>query len=181
MPEKIMRISVAVDENIRNIIEDLAKRENKTISDIIRQAISLYYMIKSRNLSSKALKRYLDILSMSDNIIVDLELWLAILDEINKHEDKEFWEIVERIGYEHGMELKSRGIEDIKDVLRILELKHLFKLKEGESNGNFTLVLATRNEANILKHYLRGLFKAFGVDVEFIEGLRKLIVMVKKK
>ncbi len=180
MPEKIMRISVAVDENIRNIIEDLAKRENKTISDIIRQAISFYHMIKSRNLSSNALKRYMDILSTSDNIIVDLELWLAILDVINKHDDKEFWDIVERIGFEHGMELRSRGIEDIKDVLRILELKHLFKLKESESNGNYTLILATRNEANILRHYFKGLFKAFGVDVDFVEGIRKLIILVKK-
>lgn len=180
MSEKTMRISVAVDETTRNIIEDLAKKENKTLSDIIRQSINLYYNFKSKNMSLKIIKKYLDFFSTSDNIIIDLELWLAILDEINKHDDKEFWDIVEEIGYRHGIEFRNRGMKDVKDVLDVLELKHFFKLKEGKGSGSYTLILATRNEANILKHYIKGLFKAFGVDVEFIESIRKLILSAKK-
>lgn len=177
MPERLTRVSVAVDDKTRAIIEELAKKENETISDIIRKAIKIYYKLKDRNISARELEKYADIIPFGDNVIIDLDLWLAILDKIDKEfEDKEFWNLIERIGYEHGVEYISRGMS-LRDVLKLLEFKRLLELKE--SNGSYTLILTTRNESKILKHYLTGILKAFNINAEFIVGLRKIVIIPK--
>jgi CRISPR/Cas system-associated exonuclease Cas4 (RecB family) len=180
MSEKLLRISVAVDDETRHLIENLAKKENKTISEIIRRAILLYYNLKSKKeISLNKIETYIDLLSGGENIAVDIELWTVMLDEINKKSSDEFWKIIERIGYEHGIEYKSKGLQDIRSILKHMESKNLFELK---SNGNsYILILTTRNEQRILKVYLESLFKALNIPVEVVEGLKKLIIIVKDR
>jgi len=179
MADKLLRISVAVDEGTRNTLESLAKRENKTISEVIRQAIMMYSKIRDR-LSTEEINEYVDLVSKKDNIIIDIELWLMILDELNKHSSEEFWNLIEKIGYEHGLELKSKGVKSIEEVLNLFEFRHMFEVKKNDSENSYVLILATRNEVKLLKAYLCGLFKSLGVNnVEIIEGLRKLIVLLK--
>lgn len=175
---KLMRISVAVDEETRSIIEELAKKEDKTISDIIRHSIMFYSKLKDRNLSPETAEEYLDIVPTWDNIIIDIELWLTILDELNECTSEDFWKTIKKIGYKHGFEFRSRGINDIKEILRSLELKHLFEMKETNGNG-YTLILTTRSEVKLLKEYIQGIFESAGIDVEIVEGIRKLIIVSK--
>ena len=179
MPDKLHRVSVAVDEKTRSILESLAKKENKTLSEIIRQAIMVYSKIRDK-LVVENIDKYLDIVS-SNNIVLDIELWLTILDELNKCSSQDFWNAIERIGMEHGFELRSKGVKDIDDLLNLLSLRHLFEV--NKNRNSYTLVLATRNEAKLLKAYLKGLFKSLGVEreIEIVEGLRKLIILKKAK
>jgi len=174
---KVTRISAAVDEDIRHILDDLARSEDKTISDIIRQAILLYSKVKSLEIPIDMIEDYLEMILSKDNIVVDLELWLTILDELNKGSSEKFWETVERIGYKHGLELKNKS-NSLEDVLRYLSLRNLFefkKIKEG-----YSLILTTRSETRVLKRYLQGLFKSLGINVDIVESLRKLIIMHKQ-
>jgi predicted DNA-binding protein len=181
MTDKLLRISVAVDEETRSILENLAKKKNKTLSEIIRQAIIVYSKIEDKSILVEAIDKYLDIVSRRDSIIIDIELWLTILDELNKHSSEDFWKLIERIGYEHGLELKSRGITNIEEILHLLELRHLFEMRKNDNRDGYVLILATRNEVKILKSYLYGLFKSAGIDnVEIVEGLRKLIILLNK-
>ncbi len=178
MASKLYRISVAVDEKTRNILEDLAKKENKTLSEIIRQAIIMYSKMKDVP-TLDDIERFMDMASKSNNIILDIELWLTFLDELNKSSSEKFWEIIERIGYEHGFELKSRGVRNIDDILKILSIRHFFEF--NKNNNSYTLILTTRNEVKFLKAYLSGLFKSLGIEKNFevVEGLRKIIIMTK--
>ncbi len=181
MTDKLLRISVAVDKETRNLLENLARKEKKTISDVIRQAILTYSKLEDKDEFLQFIDKYLDILLRSDNIIVDIEIWLTILDELNRHSSQDFWRLIEKIGYEHGLELKSRGLKDIDEILHLFELRHLFEVKKNTNEG-YVLVLATRNEVKLLKAYLTGLFKSLGFeDAEIIEGLRKLIILKEKK
>jgi hypothetical protein len=181
MTEKLLRISVAVDEETRNILEKLAKKENKTISEVIRQAIIMYSKIEDKDLLEVVIEKYLDVVSKSDNIIIDIELWLTILDELNRHSSEEFWEMVEKIGYEHGLELKSRCIKSLEEVLNLFEFRHLFEVKKNDKRDGYVLILATRNEVKLLKSYLKGLFRSLSIEnVEIVEGLRKLIILRNK-
>ena len=177
MTSKLYRVSVAVDEKTRNILEDLAKKENKTLSEVIRQAILMYSKMKDLTLDD--IEKFVDIASKRNNIILDIELWLTFLDELNKSSSEKFWEIIERVGYEHGFELKSRGIENLDEILKILSIRHFFEV--NKNNNSYTLILATRNEVKFLKAYLRGLFKSLGIEKNFeiVEGLRKIIIMTK--
>ena len=175
---KTIRISVAVNGETRSIIEDLARRENKTISDIIRHAVLLYSKLKSKDLPIDLVEEYLSIIPSGDNIIVDLELWLTILDELNRCGSEEFWNTIEKIGYKHGLELRNKN-NDVEQILRYLGLKHLFEFRRIE-NG-YTLILSTRSETKVLKRYLKGLFESLGLNEDIIESLRKLIIVCKNE
>jgi hypothetical protein len=141
----------------------------------------MYSKIEDK-LPAEVIDKYLDIASRSDNIIIDIELWLTILDELNKHSSEEFWNLIEKIGYEHGLELRSRGITSVEEVLNLFEFRHFFEVKKNDNKDGYVLILATRNEVKLLKAYLCGLFKSLGIeDIEIVEGLRKLIILKKNK
>ncbi len=179
MSNKLYRVSVAVDEKTRKILEDIAKKENKTLSEVMRQAILVYSKVKDLTVLNE-IENFAEILSKSNNIIIDIELWLTFLDELNRCGSDRFWETVERIGYEHGLELKSRGIRDIEEVLKVLSFRNFFEF--DKKNDNYTLILTTRSEVRFLKVYLIGLFKSLGIERNFdlVEGLRKIIILTNK-
>ncbi|AEA46176.1 ribbon-helix-helix protein, CopG family [Archaeoglobus veneficus] len=178
MAEKLRRISVAVDERTNDLLKTLARRKNKTVSEIIRSAIGMYSEIENgAGISPEKTVEYLELLSSKDHVIVDIELWTAILDELTQKGSEEFWELVEKIGYEHGIQYKAMGMTRIDDILSHLEKENWFKV--NTNNGSYTLVLFTRSEQRILKVFLQSMFKAIGLPVEIIEGFRKLIIVKK--
>ena len=179
MAAKLKRLSVAVDDKILNILERLSKDENKTISDIIRTAILTYAEIMADGEPQvETIKKYEEFLTRRDHVIVDLEIWIALLDFINETGDDKLWKTIEEIGYESGLEFKVKGLT-LSDVLKSLEFKNI--LKEKTENGVTVLVLTTRNEINLITHYLRGVFKAMGITAEIIPGVRRLVIIEKKK
>jgi Arc/MetJ-type ribon-helix-helix transcriptional regulator len=178
--KEMTRISVALDEKIERMLDTLVKEEDKTVSEIIRAAITTYFELKtSRNkLDIGKLKRYGELLYGEEHVLVDIELWITILDEMSKRESEEFIECIKRIGYNQGIQNKNMGLNDIYDSLKYLEVKNWFKVK---TNGKTcTIVLSTRSEQNILRIFLENMFKAQGIPVEIIGGLRKLTVVKKE-
>jgi hypothetical protein len=149
-----------------------------TVSEVIRNAISTFTGLDGIKLSADELKLYNRLLSGGEHIIVDAETWIAILDELNKNASENFWKVIKKIGYEHGIELKIRGCGRLEEALKLLDTENLFKVK-SEKNVH-TLILTARNEHRFLKEFLSGLCEALGIEVETIEGLRKLVLVEKK-
>lgn len=177
MAAKYKRLSVAVDEKINKILEKLSKDENKTVSDIIRAAILAYAEISEGNTEVEAIKRYEEVLKKRDHVIVDLDLWIALLDFVNELADEKLWNVIESIGYESGLEFKLRGLT-IEDVFKHLEFENV--LKAEYENGVDVLVLTSRSEVNVLMYYLKGVFRAMGINAEIIPGVRRLVIVEKK-
>ncbi|AEA46178.1 ribbon-helix-helix protein, CopG family [Archaeoglobus veneficus] len=179
MAEKLKRISVAVDSDTDRILRILAKKENKTISEIIRNAISVYSEFdkdKEKGVSPGKTKIYAELLAGREHVIVDIELWVAMLDELNETASEKFWEIVEKIGYEHGIQYRMKGLYSLQDVLTHMENENWFRVKADE--GIYTLILSARSEQRILRTFFKGLLRALNIDAEMVEGLRKLIIVV---
>ena len=176
MAEMLRRISVAMDKNVNKILEELANKENKTISEIIRKAIITYSKLNEgdHKIDINKIKAYDELLSGREHIILDLEVWIAVLDELNEKASEEFWKIVGEIGRAHGIQFKIKGVNNIHDVLKYLELENLFRVKVGE--GYFTLILTSRNGQKFVRIFLENVFKAMGIKVELIEGLRKITI-----
>ncbi len=177
MVTKIGRISVAVDDVLHENLKKIAEKEGMTVSEVIRNAISTFTGLDRIKISADEIKLYDRLLSGGEHIILDAETWIAILDELNKNASDDFWEIIRKIGYEHGVELKIKGYERLEDVLKLLDIENLFRVK-SEKNVH-TLILTARNEHKFLKEFLSGLCEALGVKVETIEGLRKLVLVEK--
>ncbi len=176
MAAKYRRISVAVDDKITQLLEKLSKNENKTISDVIRAAIVTYAEMVEGHTDVEHIKKYEELLMKRDHVIVDIEIWIALLDYINKQADEKLWETIESIGYESGLEFKLKGLS-FKDVLKHLEFKNISETRYED--GVAVLTLTSRSEVKILTHYLRGVLKALNIDAEILPGVRKIVIVEK--
>jgi len=177
MATKIGRISVAVDDVLHENLRKIAEKEGMTVSEVIRNAISTFIGLEGIKISADEIKMYSKLLSGREHLIIDTETWVIILDELNKNASDEFWKVIEKIGYEHGVEIKIKGCGCLEEALKMLDVKNLVRVK-SEKNVH-TLVLTARNEHKFLKEFLSGLCEALGIEVEIIEGLRKLVLIEK--
>lgn len=179
MVNKPKRISLATDEEVANLLEDIVKREKTTMSQVIREAIRSYYVLKTNKaISSEMARSYVELLYGKEHIVLDIEIYGAMLAELNEKASGRFWELVEKVGYEHGLRFKLEGYEDVSEVLKHLEAKNWFGLKI-DKDGYYTLVLSIRDEQKIMKTFLGGLFKGLEEPVNIVEGIRKLFVIKK--
>lgn len=171
---KMKRLTISLDDDTIVKLEDLAKKDGRSLSEVVRAAISTYYDLSLRE-TIPNLRRFLDLISSREYVVIDIGLWSAIVDEINEKAKDDFWEMVEKVGFEHGLQFKEMGLKDLRSILKLLEVTNWFKVKTI-SEGVYGAVLTTRNELKLVKKFLEGLFKSIGVEVEFSEGLRKLLL-----
>ncbi|RLI77183.1 CopG family transcriptional regulator [Archaeoglobales archaeon] len=172
------RITVSLDDEIFKMLEELSKKDGKTVSEVVRCAISNYYRITSKNIESEVIETLYDLLLEREHVIVDVGLWTAILEELNKKAEDDFWKIVGEIGREYGILLKRKGLKEVNDVLKYFESENWYRVKTI-SNDTYVLVLTVKAEAKILSVFLQNVFKVLEISVEIFEGWRKLIVAEK--
>jgi len=177
--QEMRRITVSLDSETSRMVEELVDKYNKTISEIIRSAISSYYKLEgNKKLKPEVIEIVSELLSEREHVIVDIGLWAAILEELNEKAKEDFWKVVEEIGWEHGIQLKSMGLKRIHDVLKYLESENWFRVKIISKN-TYILVLTAKAEDKILSVFLQGVFKAVELPVDILEGNRKLIIVDK--
>ncbi len=178
--EGIRRISVALDPETFRALRELTKKRGQTISQVVRSSIMMAYQSELEDTPSlKELVIYAELLHGGDHVILDIELWDAMLNEIEKSNSEEFWKLTEEEGYRHGIYFKSIDLTDLREILKYTEYKNWFKLKI--SSGCYTLVLPIPHSKNFIKAFLRGLFKALDISVDIIEAPRTLLLVERKK
>jgi hypothetical protein len=173
MSGKLRRLSVAIDEETNTVLEELVEKENRTASEIIRQAITQYYLL--RDIHPDSIKIYSDLLYGREYIILDIELWIAMLDELNEKASDKFWETVKGIAEAHSWQIKNKGLKTLIDVMKYLEHENLFRVKLN-GDKSITLVLSSRNEQKFIKIYLKTLLEKLGFKIRIVEGLRKILI-----
>jgi hypothetical protein len=181
MAKKFTRISVALDRKSEEMLNILVRKNNTTISEIVRRAINTYFELENAatRVTPDITKIYTDFLSDGEHCIVDIEHWTAMLDELNKKASDEFWKMMEKIGYEHGIQYKMKGLTDVYDILRYMEVGNWFRVKI-DAEGCYTLILSTHTSQKFLKIFFENIFKAQGISVKIYEGFGKLrLVKVK--
>ncbi|RLI84440.1 CopG family transcriptional regulator [Archaeoglobales archaeon] len=178
MALKTRRLSVAVDPSTYRILEELVEREQKSISEIVRRSINILSRM-SKNGDLKAFEDaliYSELLSGEEHVIVDIEIWSAILEMIDEKKREEFFKVVKNVGYEHGIQFRKRGFHSIEEVLGYLEHENWFRLKL-DSKKTYILVLSVKNEQRILEEFLKGVFEAMEFNAEIKEYYRKIIII----
>ncbi len=180
MALKSRRLSVAIDQKTYSVLENMVKKENRSMSDIVRNSINILSKISCNgNIRSfEDALVYSELLSCREHVIVDIEIWSAILDILEESKSSKFYELVKNIGYEHGIQYRGRGLRTLEEVLKFMEYENWFRLK-SDSNKNYTLVLSAKSEHKILEVFLRGVFEAMGFRAEIKEYYRKLIIVEK--
>ena len=182
MAKKFTRVSVALDRKTEEMLNILVRKKNTTVSEIIRRAINTYFELENATtkISPDVTKIYTDFLSDGEHCIVDIEHWTAMLDELNRKASDEFWKIMETIGYEHGIQYKNKGLRDVYDILRYMEVGNWFRVKiDGE--GSYTLILSTHTSQKFLRIFLENVFKAQNIPVKIYEGFGKIRIVKLEK
>jgi predicted transcriptional regulator len=180
MPSNSIRTSVALDKKTWEMLQILVRKKNATASDIIRRAITTYFEIENAatKISPDATKIYTDFLADGEHVIVDIEHWAAIWEELNEKGSEKLWKEIAKSGFEHGIQYKDKGLTNVYDILRYMELGNFFKIKI-DAEGCYTLVLSTHTEQKFLKLFLENIFKAQGINVEIRESFGKLRIIKK--
>ncbi|RLI89015.1 MAG: CopG family transcriptional regulator [Archaeoglobales archaeon] len=173
---EIRRISVALDPETFRMLREISNRKKQTISHIVRTAIRTQYESELWERHPEA-EVYVDFLSGGENVILSLELWDAMLEELNEKASNEFWEIAEREGYKRGVYYKSIGLGNLQDILKHIQHKNWFKVKVDKNC--YTLTLIASSARKLVTKFLGGLFKALNIDAEVIEFQRSLLIIEK--
>jgi hypothetical protein len=177
MVDRLKRLSVAIDEDTNRVLEELAKSENRTVSEIIRNAIGQYYILK--DVSPEGIKFYSELMYGREYIVLDIELWIAILDELNEKASEDFWTVVSEIAEAHSWQIGNKGLNSLYEVMKYLERYNLFRVKTD--GKNIILILSSRNEQRFIKTYVQSLLRNLGIKVRIAEGLRKLYLTEEEK
>jgi|Deesub1362A_J573_1020465.scaffolds.fasta_scaffold18772_2 Arc/MetJ-type ribon-helix-helix transcriptional regulator len=179
--EEMKRITVSLDDGTAKMLEELTKSDKRSVSEIVRFAISEYYKLRGiqRYVDPEFVSTIIDLLSEGEHVIVDVSLWATMLEELNKNAKDSFWKFVERIGNEYGFQLKVKGLKGVYDVLKYMGCLNWYHVKITSPN-TYILILTVRAEVKILSVFLQNLFRALDTPVEIIEGVRKIIVIEKE-
>ena len=179
--EEIKRITVSLDDGTAKMLEELANSEKRSVSEIVRFAVSEYYKLRGvqRYVDPEFVERIIEMLSESEHVMADVSLWATMLEELNRTAKDEFWEYVGKIGKEYGFQLKIRGLCDTYEILKHIECFNWYHVKALPPN-TYILILTARAEVRLLSIFLQNLFGALEIPVEIIEGVRKIILVEKR-
>lgn len=176
---EMKRITVSLDEETSRMLEELVNLDKRSVSEVVRFAVSNYYKTRSiKSANPEFVDIIIDLLSEREHVIVDVGLWGVILEELNEVAKDDFWKFVGKVGREYGIQLKVKGLQGVYDILKYMESSNWFRVKPSSAN-TYILILTVKAEAKILSVFLQNLFKAVEIPIEVIEGVRKLIVIEK--
>jgi uncharacterized protein YicC (UPF0701 family) len=168
------RLSVSLNEQSIAILEILATKYNTSHADIIRR--SLHFMHIMENAMEKAtlddILAYVDYLADRDHVIVDIAAWKALCIELGKGSSK-FWERIYKVGESNRRIYSDKGLKDIKQILKLIEKKNWFTVKE-DSKNSFSLILNISETSQFIKTFLEGCFAEYPQKVEITEEDMKL-------
>ncbi len=174
------RITIAIDEDTKLILNKLNNHSESSRSETIRKAIKFYHKFKKvfdkkENGVSAKVNTYLELLSHGEHIILDVDHYLSFLKFIeNSPEREKFEDINKSIGRAHAEEFsQDLDITTVQKVVERLEACNFFKIVKDSSN-RYTLLLGSDIQKNFIKTFLEEVLRGMGFNVQVKEGFSKL-------
>ena len=179
------RITIALDDQTKQILDELNNHSENSRSETIRKAIKFYHKFKkvfekkSNGVASKV-NTYLELLSHGEHIILDVDHYLTFLKFIENSPNKEdFDDLNKSIGRAHAEEFsQDLDITTVEKVVERLEACNFFKIVK-DSSSRYTLLLGSDIQKNFIKTFLEEVLEGMGFKVSIKEGFSKLKIMLK--
>ncbi|AAB90877.1 ribbon-helix-helix protein, CopG family [Archaeoglobus fulgidus] len=172
------RLSVSLDDKSKEKLEKMRKMTGKSTSELIRDLIDLGYDIYQLGVDTDSLEAWVDYLAKRQHMILDIEHWRVIFNEIEGVNNSEFWRQMEEIGLSHAVQYKMKGLDTVEKILRYVEKANWYEIKD-EGNGVYTLILNDLKIKRFVKTFLEKVFEGQNLKAEIKEGFGKLIVVEK--
>ncbi len=174
----VERLSISIDDESKEKLERLKDKTRKGTSELIRDLIDLGYEIYQSGVDTESLKAWIDYLAKRQHMILDIEHWRVIFNELERVDSNDFWKQMEEIGLSHALQYKMKGLDTVEKILRYVEKANWYEIKE-EKRGIYTLILNDLKIKRFVKVFLEKVFEGQEIRAEVKEGFGKLIVVEK--
>lgn len=170
-----MRLTVNLDPESDEKLEELERDKNISKSQIVREAIDYYEIICRRwqNVNREAFEWYARLLGSKEHRIYDVDHINTLLSQIGSPSENLLTEWNE-IGRKHGVEWESQ-FADLEQKLRVLEYCNWYSITKI-SDTEYTLTTQSRQEAALVCEFLEGECTELGLDADFRQVDQKIIV-----
>ncbi|MEM1998383.1 MAG: ribbon-helix-helix protein, CopG family [Archaeoglobaceae archaeon] len=172
----VERLSISLDETTKEKLDRIVKQTGKTTSQVIRELIDFGYELSIIGVDVDTIRIWVDYLAKRQHMILDVEHWRVIFNEIESINNERFWEQMEEIGLSHAVQYKLKGLDTVEKILNYVEKANWYEMKI-EKEGVYTLVLNDLKIKRFVKTFLENVFKGQRIKAEINEGFGKLIVV----
>jgi hypothetical protein len=173
---RLVRTTIALDEESANILEKLAKEMGVSYSTLVRLALKLFPQHGSTK-DLENMKLWSSLLSKGEHIILDIDHWLLFLRYIESSEKKEsFYSEGKKIAKSHAEQL-AKITPTPEGYLKRLEACNFYRLNK-DSEDEYTLVLNSDLAKRFVKELISETLTEMGFNLEIKEDLMKLRVKI---
>ncbi|MHA1269937.1 MAG: ribbon-helix-helix protein, CopG family [Candidatus Helarchaeota archaeon] len=174
---KTSRITFSLNEDILEIINELKDDLKLSKSRLINTALTFYYNYRKyfEKIENYKILTYLDMLSTSEHIIIDIDHFILFLKLIEDNE--EFWKAHREIAKAHADQFAQKD-QPIDSFFKRLEACNLFIMQMGSINC-YTLLLGSEVHKKFIRIFLDEFFKKLKINVDIVESLSKIRIKIK--
>ncbi|MFP4001294.1 MAG: ribbon-helix-helix protein, CopG family [Thermoplasmata archaeon] len=173
------RVTVNLDPRSLERLEEIESDLRTSKSEVVRRALEyLEVVLDKENLSPDELETILDLRMRPDNLLFDIGIFQAFLQEIGEPSD-DLKEELKKIGGEFYSSYCEKGIAEPIKCLDRLEKTNLFRLIV-ESEDNFTIIPMIPDMAEYLKTFLEGYIDRSDIAAEIEMNKHKIRLRVRE-
>ncbi len=167
------RITVNLDPESLERLDDLESELRTSKSEVIRRALEYHDIILDKeDLTPEELETILDLRLRPDNLLFDIGIFQAFLEEIGEPSDK-LREEIKRIGGNFYQDYCAIGISEPIKCLERLERTNLYRLIV-ESDTKFTIIPMIPEMGVYLKIFFEGYLEPSDLSAEVTISRNKI-------
>jgi hypothetical protein len=172
------RLTVSLDGQSREALDDLVDRTGKGQSGLVREAIIFYAtnFQAAHTDSSANLEYYHRMLSSGEHVLLDIDFLHGLLDnvEVERGEpDEAFQDIIDQVAKYHATEYQRR-FDTLKELLDWLSVCGFLKVREADEN-TYHVVFPTEKIKWFMTEFIKKTSEGLAFDIEVSEGVSKVL------
>lgn len=170
-----MRLTVNLDSESHDTLEELAQGEGMSKSQIVRNAIEYYELIHRewQNVDTESFKWYAKLLGSKEHRIFDIDHTEALMSAIGSPSEDLLFEW-KQIGHKHGVEWAGQ-FDSVEEKLRVLEYCNWYSVTTIADN-QYALTTQSESEASLVSSFLKGECEELDFDIDIRQLDQKIIV-----
>ncbi|MBS3790999.1 MAG: ribbon-helix-helix protein, CopG family [Candidatus Thermoplasmatota archaeon] len=172
------RVTVNLDPESLRRLDDIESKLRTSKSEVVRRALEyLEVVLKKGELTPEELETTLDLRMRPDNLLFDIGIFQAFLQEIEEPSE-DLREELREIGGDFYSSYCEKGIAAPIKCLKRLEKTNLYRLIV-ESDDNFTIIPIIPEMGEYIKLFLEGYMEASDLTAEIQMSKHKIRLRVR--
>lgn len=173
------RVTVSLDEDAQEALEDLTSRTGQGQSELVRRALTFYaanFQAATTEASEK-LENYHKMLTGGEHVLLDVDFLHCFLDYVSDEEgkpDPQFLERADEVSDYHAREYDGE-FESLEEVLEWLSLCGFLSVRRSDEN-RYHVVFPSEEIRWFMTRFIERSVVNLPFDIELEEGYTKVMI-----